>query len=116
MGTIAVTVKYEIYMVINTIFKNKITVIENMIDEYGYIIKRLVESSKQFDDIIFVEIYRDDNSIERFINIINLIFRLSIYLETAIDVLYTRDKTYISSMIEKIITIIDDEYRVYWDK
>ena len=116
MGTIAVTVKYEIYMVINTIFKNKITVIENMIGEYGYIIKRLVESSKQFDDIIFVEIYRDDNSIERFINVINLIFRLSIYLETAIDVLYTRDKSYISSMIEKIITIIDDEYRVYWDR
>ena len=116
MGTIAVTVKYEIYMVINTIFKNKIAVIENMTDEYGYIIKRLLKSSNQFNDIIFVEIYRDDNSIERFLNIINLIFRLSIYLETAIDILYTRDKSYISSMIEKIITVIDDEYRFYWDR
>lgn len=115
MDTIAVTVKYEIYMVINTIFKNKIIVIENMTD-YGCIIKRLVKSSKQFNDIIFVEIYRDDNSIERFLNIINLIFRLSIYLETAIDILYTRDKSYISNMIEKIITIIDDEYRFYWDR
>jgi hypothetical protein len=49
-------------------------------------------------------------------NIMNLIFRLSIYLETAIDILYTRDKPYISSMIEKIITVIDDEYRFYWDR
>lgn len=116
MGTISVTVKYEIYMVINTIFKNKIAVIENMTDEYGYIIKRLLKSSNQFNDIIFVEIYRDDNSIERFMNIMNLIFRLSIYLETVIDVIYTRDKSYISSIIEKIIAILDDEYRFYWDR
>lgn len=116
MDTIKTNIKYEIFTVFNNIFKNKISTIENMTDIYGCNKKRLLKSSNQFNDIIFVEIYRDDNSIERFMNIINLIFRLSIYLETAITVLYTKDKSYISNTIEKIILIIDDEYRYYWDR
>lgn len=117
MDTITSYTRYKIFTVFNNIFKNKISTIENMTNIYGCNKKQLLKSSNQFNDIIFVEIYRDDNDIERFINIINLIFRLSIYLETVINVLYTKDdKSYISSMIEKIILIIDDEYRYYWDR
>ena len=116
MDTITTNTRHNIFMVFDKIMKNKISLIENSIDGYDSIKKLLIKSSNQFDDIIFVNIYGDDNNVENFIDIMNLIFRLSIYLEAAIDIFYSNDNSYISSMIEKIISVIDNEYRYYWDR
>lgn len=115
MNIVKSNIKHEIFMVFDKIMKTRISIIENSIDGYDSIKKSLIKSSNQFDDIIFVNIY-GDNNVKNFIDMMNLLFRLSTYLEAAIDIFYTDDDSYILSMIEKIISVIDNEYRYYWDR